>query len=498
MPNHALDAPMMLQTMRDRMQRDPGKVKQNWRFIWRTNRQVPHDELISQVKYLSHEVGEATGSWLPPADNVHVDRDESGEGFETTFTMTVKSKMDEQRLTQAHRHFAKIAPERNLEYLGCEFFLKDPRFDASEMFTYERAFENRTLATEPHCWCFSFEGDCDDPDGATQFLGSSFFEIVNLREEELDAEVLVGESSPGQQAALIKLVAQTIFLETDLAKIHKAMAKVAKKANLDYHGVEIVSPETLLETTQESSGILSHEQNTPWVNKIVGATSKFRIESIGKVAKKIRSIHLEKLAEIGLVAADWMPTADQRLTNELRPKAEVIKKMMATYITSAWVCAPPEIVSNEEIKNYLATNQLKRSAFSDKESAWMQTKRAEVSQFAGQAGWLTENLWSFAWLLGASGIPTPNIGSDQTTDNVMEPVCGEFLSGLDKTFDQLMTETKLRRLESVIALEDLMYCAHNSVRVIDIPHGGLIHERRQPLTWVLSPGVRWDETDVST
>ena len=49
MPDHALNAPMMPQTMRDRMQRDPGKVKQNWRFIWRTNRQVPHDELISQV-----------------------------------------------------------------------------------------------------------------------------------------------------------------------------------------------------------------------------------------------------------------------------------------------------------------------------------------------------------------------------------------------------------------------------------------------------------------
>ena len=502
MPDHALNAPMMLKVMRDRMQRDPEKTKQKWQFIWRADRQVPHDELLSQIKYLSDEVGETIGSWMPPTESVQVDQNDTNADFETTFMMTVKSKMDEQLLTDAHEHFAKVAPERNLEYIGCRFFLKDPRFDAKEMFTYERAFEDRMLATTPHFWCFTFEGDCDDPDGITQFLGSSLFEVANLRDEhELKANILEGESSTGGQAALIKIVAQTIFLEEDLTKVHKALKKAAKKAHLEYKGVEIVSPEFLKEhppQSAEPSSILSFEQNTAWVNQIVGATSKFKMKSLDGVANKMRKIHLQKLADIGLIAADWMPTANQRLQNKLRPKAEIIKKLMATYITSAWVCAPPEIVSNDEIKNYLVTNQLKKNSFSDKETGWMQTKRAEASQFSGEAGWLLENIWSLAWLLGAPGLPTPNIGSGQTSHEVMGPIRDDFLAGLEKTFDQLMSETRQRRLASVIALEDLMYCAHNAVRTIDIPHGGLIHERRQPLTWVLSPGVRWDDTDMST
>ena len=499
MPDHALNAAMMLQVMRDRMQRDPEKVKQKWQFIWRADRQVPHDELVSQIEYLSHEVGETIGSWMPPTEDLNVDRDEANAGYVTSFTMTVKSKMNEQLLTEAHQHFAKVAPERNLEYAGCRFFVKDPRFDAKEMFAYERSFNERMLSTTPHCWCFTFEGECDDPDGITQFLASSLFETANLRDEnELEASILVGESTEGLQIAIIKIVAKTTFLEEDLAKNHKTMKKLAKKAHLQYKGVEIVSAESLENIPPASSDVLSHGQNTKWINEIVGATCKFKVESLPSVANKMRKIHLQKLADIGMLAADWMPTADQRLANQLRPKSEIIKKLMATYITSAWVCAPADVVSNDEIKSYLATNQLKRNSFSDKETGWMQTKRAEANQFSGQAGWLLENIWSLAWLLGAAGLPTPNISSDQTSHEVMGPIRDDLLGGLDKTFDQLMSRTKLRRLESVIALEDLMYCAHNSVRTVDIPHGGLIHERRQSLTWALSPGVRWDDTDVST
>lgn len=28
--------------------------------------------------------------------------------------------------------------------------------------------------------------------------------------------------------------------------------------------------------------------------------------------------------------------------------------------------------------------------------------------------------------------------------------------------------------------------------------GGAIHERRHSLTWILSPGIDWDDTDMST
>jgi hypothetical protein len=60
-------------------------------------------------------------------------------------------------------------------------------------------------------------------------------------------------------------------------------------------------------------------------------------------------------------------------------------------------------------------------------------------------------------------------------------------------------------------LEDLFYCVHNAVRSAQLGHadrvpegfhpvrdGGCIHERRHALTWTLSPGVDWDDTDLST
>ena len=59
-------------------------------------------------------------------------------------------------------------------------------------------------------------------------------------------------------------------------------------------------------------------------------------------------------------------------------------------------------------------------------------------------------------------------------------------------------------------MEDLFYCAHNAVRSAQnggetvpsgydpVEEGGGVHERRHALTWCLSPGVKWDETDLST
>ena len=60
-------------------------------------------------------------------------------------------------------------------------------------------------------------------------------------------------------------------------------------------------------------------------------------------------------------------------------------------------------------------------------------------------------------------------------------------------------------------MEDLFYCAHNAVRTAQmggkaavpegfhpVRDGGAIHERRHSLTWALSPGVEWEETDLST
>ncbi len=70
---------------------------------------------------------------------------------------------------------------------------------------------------------------------------------------------------------------------------------------------------------------------------------------------------------------------------------------------------------------------------------------------------------------------------------------------------------QLRPLREVAQLEDIFYCAHNAVRSAQlgrieavpngfhpVTNGGVVHEKRHSLTWIFSPNVKWNDTDLST
>ncbi|WP_349740141.1 DUF4272 domain-containing protein [Maribacter sp.] len=64
--------------------------------------------------------------------------------------------------------------------------------------------------------------------------------------------------------------------------------------------------------------------------------------------------------------------------------------------------------------------------------------------------------------------------------------------------------------EKLMQKEDLLYCLHNAVRSAQmgsetVPNGfdpmgngGVIHERRHSLTFMVSNGDSWENTDLST
>ena len=86
----------------------------------------------------------------------------------------------------------------------------------------------------------------------------------------------------------------------------------------------------------------------------------------------------------------------------------------------------------------------------------------------------------------------------------------DFLPGHDASVSDLVARAQPRSFQEVLELEDLFYCAHNAVRSAQlgratvpddfdpISDGGCVHERRHALTWLLSPGVDWDDTDLGT
>jgi Domain of unknown function (DUF4272) len=118
-------------------------------------------------------------------------------------------------------------------------------------------------------------------------------------------------------------------------------------------------------------------------------------------------------------------------------------------------------------------------------------------------------MWALAWVLGFH--PPPDPVSGQVSDEISRAIVLDFLPGLDASVDDLLERARPRTQEQVVELEDVFYCAHNAVRSAQtgsttavpkdfhpVRDGGAIHERRHSLTWAISPGVKWEETDLST
>jgi hypothetical protein len=170
---------------------------------------------------------------------------------------------------------------------------------------------------------------------------------------------------------------------------------------------------------------------------------------------------------------------------------------MAAHATVAWVCAPIEVVPSSVVKSYVKENGLTRSSFSNQEAEWLSMPRRDDHEAIPQAGWITENMWALAWILGNA--PTVCPCEQQVPHSILLDIRDSFLCTFDRSFDELMAASQLQPLELIVTLEDFLYCIHNGFRNMqDVERGGLIQERRQALTWALSPGVRWDDTDVST
>jgi hypothetical protein len=223
-------------------------------------------------------------------------------------------------------------------------------------------------------------------------------------------------------------------------------------------------------------------------------------------AETLRQQVLTELERQGFRPARWLPLPDVKAN--VRPVEEIVSRLMALAAVFTWASAPESAVPTESVRGYVKKNRL---------STWMTAEESELlrlarddaqEQHAGSVGWKLENMWPLAWVLGFEEEPT--IEAAQIDDSVSRVILFDFLGGLDAPVNGLVEKAKPRSADAVIAMEDRFYCAHNAVRSAQlgedtvpegfhpIMHGGVIHERRHSLTWCLSPGTDWDETDLST
>lgn len=202
------------------------------------------------------------------------------------------------------------------------------------------------------------------------------------------------------------------------------------------------------------------------------------------------------------------PSLPLKKTFELRPIAEIARRLWAIKAIVLWVCLDEKDLSSEKVNLYVATNGLERF-FSGKELEIYKAPRAGAHEHVPFIGWSMEGAWSLAWMLGYE--PAPDPAGFMIEDERIKTIFYEFIPPLATPFTEWLSGKTLLKFEDIVFMEDLFYCIHNAARSAVIgrkdtvpetfhplENGGVIQERRKALTWALSNGVKWDETDVST
>jgi len=212
-------------------------------------------------------------------------------------------------------------------------------------------------------------------------------------------------------------------------------------------------------------------------------------------ADEVRETNLKLLNEKGFRVAPSLPTERY---GELRPQEEIEHRLDALISLVLWVTAPPGVLNDEALKEKALSGDLAAWLTEDEKAIFQLDKATAQAEHIDTIGWQMENVWGLAWVLGYNIAP-PLQGQLQG-EQARDLILGFGIEG----------DRQLRPVEEVVKMEDLFYCAHNAVRSAQlggdtVPEGfdpmgdgGCIQERRHALTWCLSPGVDWEDTDLST
>lgn len=248
--------------------------------------------------------------------------------------------------------------------------------------------------------------------------------------------------------------------------------------------------------------------------KLFGSKEESEFKKKGKVKSDLDSfrkvpwmtdLRLENIAiclKVGFIPSNSLPT---ELERELRPSIEIAKRLHAIKALVFWLMINPEDLADSEILNFVKANGLQE--FMTREEQAILISSRDDEQARNSIGWKFENAWSLAWYFGYT---EPDIKGEMMTGEQMQEILSKQTCALNETVDEWMLNTMTLSEEKLSQKEDLFYCIHNAVRSAQmgretVPknfnpavNGGVIHERRHSLTWMLSKGIDWELTDLST
>ena len=216
----------------------------------------------------------------------------------------------------------------------------------------------------------------------------------------------------------------------------------------------------------------------------------------------LRLKNIKVCLDAGFKPTTSLPT---ELGRELRPSVEIAKRLSAIKALILWFMVPEENLPSEKLLAYIENNQLKD--FMDASEKELLNLPRLDEEARNQIGWKFENAWPLAWYFGYK---TPGIFGEMMSGEQMQEILKDYSCPLNEKVEEWEKTMATRSEDDLAQKEDLFYCLHNAVRSAQmggdtIPpefdpmsNGGVIHERRHALTWMMSEGVSWEETDLST
>ncbi|WP_251007439.1 DUF4272 domain-containing protein [Tenacibaculum dicentrarchi] len=204
----------------------------------------------------------------------------------------------------------------------------------------------------------------------------------------------------------------------------------------------------------------------------------------------------------GFKPSSSLPTEFDR---KLRPKIEIAQRLNAIKALVLWLMIPIENLENEKILTFIEKNNLKD--FMNEEEKEILNKSRDDEEARNAIGWKFENAWSLAWYFGYK---EPEYTGQMMSGEQMQEILSDFSCPIDESIEEWIKNKETVLESELMRKEDLFYCLHNAVRSAQmggktvpngfdpIGNGGVIHERRHSLTWMLSENISWEETDLST
>jgi len=239
--------------------------------------------------------------------------------------------------------------------------------------------------------------------------------------------------------------------------------------------------------------------------------AKEKPEDKDEDGEALRAATLGRLRDSEFTPPDVLPTQAKRpgVSKKLRPLHELAGRAMALKAVYTWSTKTNAEVPSATVKAYVGRSSLERYLNPTELDILALERGAAIAGHAANARYRLENLWALAWVLGFDKEP-PFTGG-RVSSELETALLGTFVAEWDGNLKAYVGQLSPRSDKEVAALEDVFYCAHAVARAmaggkrksapetfdIDID-GGTIHERRHSLSWALSPGTPWDQTDLTT